>query len=77
MADQTLRWRAVNDSHHVYSTAVEALLVHARTSSDRFTFGPMSPEAMESQGLAVTGPDLAGVSDVLSRVPGLVFRPDE
>jgi hypothetical protein len=74
VADQTRRYRAA--SHHVYSTAIVALVEYARRSSEDFTFEPLALDALEAQGLAVTGPDLAGVSDVLSRVPGLV-RSDE
>lgn len=66
----TLRYRALY--RFIYSRALVALVEYARDNPQpEFSFGPMSLKAMESQGLTVSGTDLSGVTDVLSRIHGL------
>jgi hypothetical protein len=69
----TARYRAA--SRHSYAQALLVLLRYAREHGDDFEFGPLDLAALEHQGLAVTGPDLTGVRQVLSAVPGL--EPEE
>ena len=75
MDDQTLRYRAVH--RYTYAAALLRLVELARAhTGPAFAFGPLSLDAMEDQGLEVSGPDLAAVTDVLAGVPGLVASPD-
>lgn len=74
MTEQTLRYRAA--TRVSYSSALVDLVEYAREHPDPdFTFGPLDLEKLESEGLQVSGSDLGAVSDVLSRVPGLVEVP--
>jgi hypothetical protein len=70
MSDSTIRYRAA--SRYAYSRAVLALAEYARAHGEDFEVSPRSVDAMEHQGLAVTGPDLDGVRAVLDADPGLV-----
>ncbi len=70
MADPTARYFA--ESRHAYSRVLLELVTYARGHPDDFTFGPLELGALESQGLAVSGPDLAGVRKLLAGLPGLV-----
>jgi hypothetical protein len=65
----TARWFA--ESRLAYARALTALAVYARDSSSEFTFGPLDLAALENQGLAVTGDDLAGVRKLLGGLPGI------
>lgn len=66
---QTLRYRAVMSL--AYSVALLYLLEYARESGDDFEYGPMSLEALQDQGLVVSGSRLEGVQRVLAEIPGL------
>jgi hypothetical protein len=56
--------------------ALAALVRCAREHPEPdFEFGPLDLDALETTGLAVSGPDLSAVSDCLSRSPGLVQVP--
>jgi hypothetical protein len=66
----TLRWFAADRKTYVW--ALIDLVTYARTSTHDFSFGPLDLAALENQGLAVTGSDLSGVAELLSKVPGLV-----
>ena len=70
--DQTARYFAA--SRYPYALAVCELAEYARGSTDDFEVSPASVDAMEHQGLAVSGPDLAGVRAVLEKIPGLIER---
>jgi hypothetical protein len=52
--------------------ALYELVTYARDHVEDFTFGPVDLDALEHQGLAVSGPDLAGVRAELARIPGLI-----
>jgi hypothetical protein len=68
--DSTVRYFA--ESRHAYSRALLELVTYARSHPDAvFAFGPLDLTALENQGLAVTGPDLAGVQKLLDSLPGL------
>lgn len=69
----TLRYRALQ--RYSYARALLALTELARTGPPGFEFGPMDLGSMERNGLTVTGDDLASVSQVLARVPGVVELP--
>jgi hypothetical protein len=51
--------------------ALLLLMEHARESKDKFDFGPMDLDALENQGLVISGPDLAGAQKILADIPGL------
>jgi hypothetical protein len=70
----SLRYRGV--MRLAYSVALLLLMEHARDTKDDFSFGPWDLDALEGQGLVVSGPDLAGARKVLDGVPGL-FLSDE
>lgn len=70
MPDLTIRYRA--GSRYSYAQALTALVEYARGSADDFEVYPADLNLMESQGLAVTGPDLSGVRETLGKIPGLV-----
>jgi hypothetical protein len=70
---QTLRYRA--STRAVYASALLALVQYARTSAASFQFGPMSLDAIDSEGLAVSG-DTDGAEQVLAGIPGLVQQDD-
>lgn len=72
MPDSTLRYFA--ESRIVYARALIDLAEYARGSADDFEVSPASVVAMEHQGLAVSGPDLSGVREVLGKIPGLIER---
>ncbi len=69
MADVTARYFA--ESRHAYSRVLLELVTYARGHPDDFIFGPLDLSALESQGLAISGPDLAGVRKLLDGLPGL------
>lgn len=71
--DQTLRYRG--DSL-AYSVALLFLLEHARASADDFSYGPVDLDALDAQGLVVSGPRLDSVAKVLAGIPGL-YRSEE
>ena len=73
MASQTVRYYAV--SQQAYARALLELTIYARTHEDNFSAGPLKLDALEHQGLTVTGPDLAGIREVLDKIPGLVQEP--
>lgn len=66
---QTLRYRGA--MRLAYSVALLLLMERARESKDVFEFGPMDLDALENQGLVVSGLDLAGVQEILAGIPGL------
>lgn len=67
---QTIRYRGLY--RFIYSKALVQLVEYARENPQpEFSFGPMSLSAMEHAGLTITGADLSGVVDLLSRVHGL------
>lgn len=68
-AVRTLRYRAVMNL--AYSVALLHLLEYARESREDFEYGPMDLNAIEDQGLTVSGPRLSGVMKVLEGIPGL------
>ena len=65
----TLRYRA--ESSIPYAHAIIALSEYARGSGEDFDFGPVMLDALDAQGLTVTGPDLELVKRLLDKVPGL------
>jgi len=70
MPDSTIRYFAA--SRIVYARALLELVTYAREHLfDDFSAGPLDLAALESQGLAVSGPDLAGVKSLLDGIPGL------
>ena len=70
MPDSTVRYFAV--SRIVYARALLELITYAREHLfDDFSVGPLDLAALESQGLAVSGSDLAGVKGLLDGIPGL------
>jgi hypothetical protein len=72
MPSYTDRWYSPGGSHRVYAQALLELAIYAREHADNFTVGPpLDVAALEHQGLTVTGPDLAGVREMLSKIPGL------
>jgi hypothetical protein len=71
---QTLRYRAPMEL--AYVVALLLLMEYARESDDRFTYGPMSLEALRDQGLLVSGLRLDGVRKVLAEIPGLHLSDD-
>ena len=72
MPGSTDRWYSPDGSHRVYARALLELATYARTHKDDFSLGPLDLSALEHQGLIVTGPDLTGVREMLSTIPGLV-----
>jgi hypothetical protein len=72
---ETRRYRAI--SNVAYSHAIMALLQLARNwDGPEFSFGPAdSLHALREQGLVVSGEDLSGVTDSLSKVAGLTEVP--
>lgn len=70
MASSTSRYYAA--SRHVYARALLRLSAYARAHADDFSFGPLDLAALENQGLTITGSDLTGAREVLSKIPGLV-----
>jgi hypothetical protein len=68
--DSTARYRAA--TRYSYARALLELVTYAREHSDDFSFGPLDLSVLEHQGLAVSGPDLAGVTELLGKVPGLI-----
>jgi len=65
----TLRYRAV--MRLAYSVALLRLMEYARSGREEFKFGPVDLDALEDQGLVVSGPDLSGVLTILADIPGL------
>lgn len=59
-----------------YSVALLLLMEHAWITHDKFEFGPMDLDALEAQGLVISGPDLEGARVVLAGVPGLFLSED-
>jgi len=73
--EQVLRFRA--ESRIIYATALVSLTKRARSSDEKFTFGPLDMDALEDQGLLISGPDILGwADDFLRQVPGL-YRSEE
>lgn len=71
MADVTRRFRAENDSALLYNIAMATVVEYARDHEVDFIVGPLDSGKMVEQGLWLSGPDLEGVSDAITRVPGL------
>lgn len=69
--DVTRRFRAENDSALLYNIAMVAAVEYARGHEEDFIIGPLDSGKMVDQGMWVSGPDLEGVSDAITRVPGL------
>lgn len=70
----TLRYRAA--TRLPYALALTDLFEYAHDHPEPdFVFGPTDLERLESEGLAVSGSDLARVQELLSRVAGLVPEP--
>ena len=70
MPDSTVRWFAA--SRIVYARALLELVTYAREHLfEDFSVGPLDLAALEHQGLAVSGSDLAGVQSLLDGIPGL------
>ncbi len=67
---QTLRYFA--DSRITLGMALIKLLEYARDHAEDFEVGPLSLATLVTSGLTISGPDLTGPAEVLSRVPGLV-----
>jgi hypothetical protein len=67
--DSTVRYYA--ESRYACSRAVLALAEYARSHGDDFEVSPRTAAAMEHQGLAVSGPDLTGVTALLDGLEGL------
>lgn len=61
------------DGPYALATAVVAVLRHARTSTDNFSFGPLRLSDLERDGLLIEGPDIGNVMTVLAAVPGLAI----
>ncbi len=59
------------DGPEVMAAAIVAVMRYARESSDDFTFGPLRLDDLERDGLEIGGPDLGGVMNVLTLIPGL------
>ena len=70
---QSLRYRAV--MRLAYSVALLRLMEYSRESKASFEFGPMNLDALENQGLVISG-DVAGAAKMLAGVEGL-FLSDE
>ncbi len=64
-----LRYRG--DGPDALAHAVVALLQHARTSTDEFTFGPLRLAELERDGLLIDGDDLGAVMTALTTVAGI------
>ncbi len=54
-----------------YSVALLLLMEHSWTSKDVFEFGPMDLDALENEGLVLSGRDLEGARVILAGIPGL------
>jgi hypothetical protein len=67
----TRRFRAENDSALLYNITVAIVVSYMREHPDDFVLGPLDSGKMVDHGLWVSGPDLEGVSDAITRVPGL------
>lgn len=68
------RWRAATRAS--YAIALRDVIIYARAHPEPdFAFGPIDLNALEEQGIVVSGEDLTGVSDVLAKVPGLTEVP--
>ena len=51
---------------------VSALLGFVRTHPHlRFSFGPLSLDALVRDGILLRGPEISGAADVLAEIPGL------
>jgi hypothetical protein len=71
---QSFRYRGV--MRLAYSVALLLLMEHARTSKDKFSFGPWDLDTLENQGLVISGPELEGARVVLAGIPGLYLSED-
>jgi hypothetical protein len=71
---QSFRYRAA--MRLGYSVALLLLMEHARTSKDKFSFGPWDLDALEDQGLIISGLELEGARVVLAGIPGLFLSED-
>lgn len=70
MADvSVVRYRG--DSPTALVDGLLRVVKFARATADDFRFGPTRIDALLRDGLEIHGPDLAGVMEVLSTVPGL------
>lgn len=70
MTDQRQTYRT--DSTLASCAALVALLQLARTSSEEFSFGPTSWQAIEQQGITVSGTDITAAKHTLAAIPGVV-----
>jgi hypothetical protein len=71
---QSFRYRAA--MRLAYSVALLLLTEHARTSRDKYEFGPWDLDTLENQGLVISGADLEGARVVLAGIPGLYLSED-
>lgn len=73
MDSHTDRWYSPAGSHQVYARALLELAIYARVHTGDFTVGPpLDMDALEHQGITITGSDLTGVREMLSKIAGLV-----
>lgn len=72
-AERRVTYRS--DSPDVLGEALLAVIRHARTSTDSFTFAPLKLSSLERDGLTIQGADLTGLQAVLAEIPGLVIEP--
>jgi hypothetical protein len=71
---ETVRFRG--DSTASLARAVLEVITYARFTTDEFKFGPLDLNRMFRDGLLLSGPDLAGVTKLLDKLPGLVRSED-
>lgn len=74
MADSA---RYFGTSRYAYAWSLLRLAELARShAGPPFEFGPLTLDALETQGLQVAGDDLESVTDLLSRQAGMIRVPD-
>lgn len=70
----SLRYRAA--THISYALALIALVRYARVHPEPdFQFGPLNLEALDKQGLVISGVELSDVSDLMEGIEGLTEVP--
>lgn len=69
--------RYFGTSRYAYAWSLLRLAELARAhAGPPFVFGPLTLDALETQGLQVAGDDLEPVTDLLSRQAGMIRVPD-
>ncbi len=63
----------MGDSPEVLIEALMVVIKHARTTSDKFRFGPINLNDLSRDGLQIQGEDLEMIRIVLNTVPGLAL----